>query len=313
MPDNLERLEQIDLRLLRVFDVLMVERGVSRTAVRLGMSQPAVSRALGRLRELFADPLLLRSRHGMTPTDRATEVAQALRPLLEKLDALVAPPRAFDPALSRRTFVLSAPEYAEHLLMPRLVRRLRAEAPGVRLEVRAPDPERAIEYLERGDVDLRIAWVLKVPPTLRTMPLWQDRIACIADRHHRGVQAGGMRLQDYLSLPHVRPLGLGRTTTGQVLDAAIERIGGEAPACFGVQNFLTVARMVVGTDIIATMPRALAREIAIQHPVQLFEPPLALPRVRYAAYWHERSHKDAGHRWLRHLVGEEARSLRITP
>jgi len=305
--------DSLDMRQLRILDALVTEGSVSRAADRLGLTQPAASRALARLRQQFGDPLLLRSRHGMTPTERATQLVRTLRPLLVQLDALVAPVAPFDPARSSRTFVLSAPEYAEHLLMPGLLRRLRASAPGVRIDVRAPDPARALDHLERGDVDLRIAWVPKALPTLRTMPLWQDRIVCVADRRHPRLRAGTITLELYLQLPHVRPLGLGRTTTGQVLDAAVERLAGRVPVCFGVQNFLTVPRMLVGTDALATMPRALALAFAAQHPVQVIDPPLPLPRVRYAAYWHERSHKDAGHRWLRQLVAEEARSLAIAP
>jgi DNA-binding transcriptional LysR family regulator len=305
--------DPLDIRLLRIFDTLIAEGSVSRAADRLGLSQPATSRALARLRQHFGDPLLLRSRHGMTPTERAAQLARTLRPLLDQLDALLAPPAPFDPARSSRGFVLSAPEYAEHLLMPGLLRRMRTVAPGVRVDVRAPDPPRSLDHLERGEVDLRIAWVLKVPPTLRTMPLWQDRIVCVADRRHPHLRGGTLSLEQYLKLPHVRPLGLGRTTTGQVLDAAVGRLAGRVPVCFGVQNFLSVPRMLVGTDAIATMPRALALAFASQHDVAVFDPPLTLPRVRYAAYWHERSHKDAGHRWLRQLVVEEARSLAIAP
>jgi DNA-binding transcriptional LysR family regulator len=302
-------MNNVDLKLLRTFVVLMAEKSVSRTAERLGISQPATSHALGRLRELFQDPLLLRSRAGMVPTERATAIEITVRRLLTDYDALVSEGQPFDPAVSRHTFVLSAPEYAEHLLMPGISRRLREEAPGVHIEVRAPDRDHAYELLESGRVDLRIAWLPKPPVSLRSLQLFQDRIVCIAHRDHPTIQAT-LSLAQYLAAPHVRPLGTGRTTTGLLIDEAVERQGKgrKLDLAFLVQNFLTIPFMMDGTDVIATLPLTLAQRFQQQHPLQILETPLRLPRVRYAAYWHERSQKDAGHRWLRALVADAARA-----
>ena len=303
-------MDDIDTRLLRTFLVLMAEKSVSRSAERLGLSQPATSHALARLRAMFGDPLLLRGRAGMVPTERAAEIERSVRRMLGELDGLIAQDRPFDPAKASRTFVLSAPEYAEHLLMPLLSKRLRREAPGVRIEVRAPDRERAFELLESGQVDVRIAWLPKPPVSLRSVALFQDRIVCIAHRDHPAVR-GAITLAQYLALPHARPLGTGRTTTGQVIDSAVERQGRgrKLDLVFLVQNFLTLPFLMDGTDVIATLPLLLAQRFGAQHPLQILEPPLRLPRVRYAAYWHERSHKDAGQRWLRAVLVDAARAV----
>jgi DNA-binding transcriptional LysR family regulator len=167
-------------------------------------------------------------------------------------------------------------------------------------------------WLERGEVDLRIAWILKPPPSLRSMPLFQDRIVCIADRDHPTVRSA-LSLSQYLALPHIRLLGGGRTTAGQVIDAAIEKAGGGSRPMFLVQNVLTIPLMVVGTDMIATLPQALAVRFMQQHPVQVLDAPLPLPRIRYVAYWHERSHRDAGHRWLRNAVALAAKGCIEAP
>jgi DNA-binding transcriptional LysR family regulator len=304
------QLDNVEVRLLRTFLVLMSERSVSRAAERLGVSQPATSHALARLRTLFGDPLLLRSRQGMVATDRGGEIERIVRGLLDDYDKLVGRPDAFDPAVSKRTFVLTAPEYAEHLLMPPIFARLRAEAPNIRILVRTPDAERVYELLERGEVDLRIAWLRSAPASLRSMPLFQDRIVCIADRNHPTVR-GSLTMAQYLALPHVRPFGTGRTTTGRIIDEAVERHGGQLELSFMVQSFMTIPRTIAGTDIIATLPMALAVGFGAQHPLQVLEPPLHLPRVRYAAYWHERSQKDVGHRWFRGIVANAARSLKL--
>jgi DNA-binding transcriptional LysR family regulator len=309
---NMQAMDRSELRLLRVFRILMTERSVSRAAERLGLSQPAMSHALQRLRVMFDDPLLLRSSKGMVPTERASQIIGVVDGLLADYDRLVSPQGLFDPALSQRRFVLTAPEYAEHLLLPLLFKHLREHAPGISVEVRTPDRDRGPMWLERGEVDLRIAWILKPPPSLRSTPLFQDRIVCIADRDHPTVH-GALSLAQYLALPHIRLLGGGRTTAGQVIDGAIEKAGGGSRPMFLVQNVLTIPLMVVGTDMIATLPQALAARFRQQHPVQVLDVPLPLPRVRYAAYWHERSHRDAGHRWLRSAVALAAKGCIEAP
>jgi DNA-binding transcriptional LysR family regulator len=301
-------MDNIDIRLLRAFLVLMAEKNVSTAAEHLGISQPAASHALARLRTLFDDPLLLRSRAGMVPSTRALEFEAGVRELLATYDGLLGMARPFDPRVSSQTFVVSAPEYAERLLLPGLARRVRRDAPGVRIEVQTPDRDRALELLENGRVDLRVAWLPKPPQSLRSMQLFQDRIVCIAAKDHPTVQ-GSIDQEQFLSLPHARPLGTGRTTTGRVIDEAVEQLGGQLNLAFLVQNFLSIPLMMVGTDLIATVPLRLASVLRKQHPLQILEPPLRLPRIRYAAYWHERSQKDPGHRWLRGLVLEAAREL----
>jgi DNA-binding transcriptional LysR family regulator len=302
-------MDNIDVRLLRAFMTLMSERSVSRAADRLGVGQPALSQSLGRLRTLFGDPLLLRARGGMVPTDRANELEISVRTILAEYDRMLEPPERFDAASSRRRFVLTVPEYAEHLLMPHVFSRLRAEAPGVRVEVRAPMPDRAAELLEIGEVDLRIAWLLTAPLALRSMQLFQDEVVCIASASHPEVQ-GTLTLAKFLALPHVQPLGTGKPTTARVLAEAVEREGHRLERSFLVQNFLTIPLIVSRTDMLATLPRKLALTFTAQHRLQLLELPLRLPKIRYASYWHERSQKDPGHRWLRGLVQEAARGVR---
>lgn len=303
-------MNDIDTRLLRIFLVLMSERSVSMTADRMGLSQPAVSHALTRLRQVFGDPLLLRSRAGMTPTNRALSLEEPVREVLGGYERLVGPGSSFDPATSTRRFRMTAPEYAEHLLMPPLMRKLRSEAPGIRVDVQGPDYERAYELLERGEVDLRIAWLLKPMQSLRSLQLFQDRIVYIADRDHPKID-GTLSLAQFMSLPHVRTYGSSVSTTNRVIDEAVERTGKRMAGIFLLQNFLTVPAMLAGTDVIAALPRGLAMRFAQQYPLQILECPVRLPRVRYAAYWHERSQNDAGHRWLRQAVLEAAKTLEV--
>ena len=299
-----------EMRMLRAFLVLMAEGGVSRAGERLGLSQPATSHLLGRLRELFQDPLLLRSRNGMVPTERAKEIEKVARTLVAQYDHLVSATDSFDYTTSRRTFSITAPEFAERLLVPPLLRRFRAEAGSIRLVVRPPDPERALDMLESGELDLRVAWLTAPLKSLRSTQLFQDRLVCIADRNHADISRV-LTLEQFLSLPHAR--GQGHTTTSHVLQAAVDRLGRRFAEPFLVQNFQTIPYLLPGTDLIAVVPRMLALEYSAQHPLQILEPPLRLPTVRYAAYWHERKHRDPGHQWLRARLVEVCRGLPNVP
>ncbi len=290
-----------ELRLLRVFLVLMSERSVSRTAARLQLSQPATSHLLAQLRRLFGDPLLLRSKNTLAATPRALDLETQVRRLVEGFDSLVALSAAFDPATSRRTFLVTAPEYGETMLLPELIRRLRTEAPNVRVEVHAPDPDRAFDQLANGTIDMRIAWLRSPTPTLRSMLLFDDRLVCIADTKHSLIR-GELTLEQFLSLPHARTLGTSHATTVRVVNEAVARLGRRLERSFLLQHFATVPAALKGTDIIATLPLRQAREFAARHPLQILEPPLPLPLVRYGVYWHERSHNDPGHRWLRRTI-----------
>lgn len=302
--DNSER------RLLQTFVTLMSEQSVTKAAVRLGVGQSAVSQNLNRLRELFSDPLLLRSGGRMVPTDRALDLEPSIRQLLSDYERLVARPEEFDPATSKRRFVLSIPEYAEYVLMPRFLARLRDAGAGLRFEARAPDPAKAVEMLESGALDLRIAWLLAPPLSMRSMPLFQDEIVCVASRSHSLVK-GRLDLDLFLGLPHVSTLGTGRSTTAQVLEAAAQREGRRFDRPFLVQNFLTIPLIVARSDMLATMPKRLAEPFVEQYDLQLLQLPLKVPRVKYAAYWHERGQTDIGHRWLRNQLMEIARDVTL--
>jgi DNA-binding transcriptional LysR family regulator len=301
-------MNELDVRLLRAFLVLLAERSVSRAAGQLRMSQPAISHVLRRLRLVFGDELLLKSRGGMIPTDRALQLEGQVRLLLASYDELVKPVREFEPSTSTRRFVLTAPESAEHMLMPGLMRHLRAQAPGIRVDVRAPDPGRAYELLESGAVDLRIAWLLKPMASLRSQQLFQDEMVYIADRKHPSVR-GTLSLPQFLALPHLRTYGQSVSASNQVIDEALDRLGKKLRLVFYLQNFLTMPRILMGSDAIAAWPRRLALQFADEYPLQLLDLPIKVPRIRFAAYWHERNQRDPGHRWLRQAVQATARAL----
>jgi len=293
------------MRLLRILLILLSERSVTRASNRLGLSQPALSHNLNKLRALFGDTLLIRSSKGLIPTTRALELESELIRLVTDYDRLTQQAELFDPLVSSRTFVMTAPEFGERMLVPHLFKELRLKAPNVRVEVRAPIPDRVNEMLEKGELDLRIAWLVKPSGSLRSLHLYQDRMVCLACARHPELN-GRISLEKFLRLPHARTIGTNHATTIRVIDEALAKIGLLLERSFLVQNFMTIPSTLVGTDIIATLPYLQAKAFANEFPLQLLELPLKLPRISYGAYWHERSHKDPGHQWFRKKVQEAA-------
>ena len=304
-------MNNIDTKLLRIFLVLMDEKSVSNASLRLGMSQPALSQILIKLRDLFKDPLLLRTRQGMIPTDRAIEVQTSVKKMLGDYDQLIAPKTKYDPRTSDQRFVITCPEYAEHLLLPQLLARLRIEAPQVRIEIQQPQPERINDLLERGEVDFRIAWVLSPAQTLRSIALFQDHFVCLVSRNHPTIQ-DTISAEQLLAFPHVRTLGTGRSTSNSVIEKTFEQFGGKVKHNFLVQNLLTIPLIVAQTDMLALLPSLLSTGFTKQYPIKLLPPAIKLTPLKYHLYWHERSQKSDSHQWLRNIILEIAKNIRAS-
>lgn len=300
---------EADVALLRTFSVLMTERNVSKTAERLNISQPAVSHALDRLRKLFDDPLLIRAQGRMTPTVRALELAVDVHKILIDLEQLTATKIPFDPKTARAKFVFSATEYLEYILAPTLLARLQTEAPGVDVEIRSPNPNRslALSWLEHGELDLQLAWIPAPLPSQRFRRLFTDRLVCLARRDHPQVR-GSLSVDQFLTLPHVRG-SRGSQVTGRSIDAAAATRGAKLRLLLRVENFLTIPFVVAQSDAIATIPEGLAHDFADSMQLQVLEPPLKLPNLRFGMYWHERMQNNKPHQWFRKLLADVANTV----
>ena len=301
-------LSSIDIPLLRCFDILMSERSVSRAAETLGISQPAMSRSLARLREIFGDPLLVRAEGRMVPTDRAIQLRASIRNALAGLEQIVAEPTTFNPETAQVTFRLTAVGSIEQILVPRLVERCESAAPGVRIEVRPPSRNNALEWLETGEIDFRLGWIMHPPETLHSLSLYRDRLVCLVRKGHRTVN-GKISLEQFLSLVHARLDPLPHGMTSRVVDAAVAQFGKKLKIGLSAQNYLTVLNTVARTDLIATIPERLATYLAEQLSLQILDPPLKLPPFRVAAFWHERTHKSPRHCWFREQISAVVRAL----
>jgi len=305
MPRNIET---VDLRLLRCFDVLMTERSVSRAAQQMNLSQPAMSIALRRLRALFSDPLLLRAQGDMVPTSRALALTERVRRVLEELNALTAGSTPFTPLTSRAQFTLTAPGYIAYVLLPRLAKHLEKHAPGVHVDVRASNRERATEWLEKGEIDFRIGWIRQPPAEHRFKTLYRDNFVCLARKNHPAIP-GRLTTELFCSLPHVRSMVHQRSDSGEVIDQAVEALGRRLRIPMLVQDIFTVPYIVANSGLIAAVPARFARGFAASLPLRAHRLPLDIPDQSIALYWHERTHRDPAHEWFRTLLGKVTRAL----
>jgi DNA-binding transcriptional LysR family regulator len=297
-----------DLKLLMCFDALMAERSVSRAAERLNLSQPAMSHALARLRRLFDDPLLLKGRGLMTPTSRALQLEGQVQDLLSALRRLAEQPAAFEPATARVRFSVMAPEYAEYLLAAPVTLHLEREAPNVALDFRASDPDRALDWLARGDLDFRLGWWPEPPAALRYKLLFRDRLVCAVRKNHPRFKAS-ISTDDYLAAAHVRVQTPRTSVSSGALDQAATALQHTLDVTLKVQNLAVMSEVVSRSNLVATLPERLAVRLQEKYPLQVLPLPLAVPDIRMALYWHERTHKHAAHRWFRQAVSDAAKTV----
>ncbi|MBL8381446.1 MAG: LysR family transcriptional regulator [Burkholderiales bacterium] len=297
-----------DLQLIAALEALVAEGHVSRAAERMGLSQPAMSTLLGRLRRTFDDPLLLRTSRGMVPTPRALELAAQGGALLEQARMLMQGARAFEPVRAERTFRVIATDYVLSVMLPPLQALLEARAPGIGIDAQPPNPRRVQELLASGQVDLGIGYLIDPPKGLRTRLLFRESSVCIARRGHPAVR-GRLGLAQYQAADHVRISPAGTGQYGRMVEAALLDLRIRRSAGLTVPNFLVAPAVVARSNLLATVPARIARTFAASLPLQVLEPPVPLPVLEVSLYWHERAHKDALHRWMRALVIEAAREV----
>lgn len=295
----------IDPNLLPVLDVLLQERNVSRAARRLGRTQPAISHALARLREQLGDPLLVRVGQRFALTPRAEALREPLKALLAELSALLRPPAAFAPASAERSFRLIATDYIAALVLPPLIERVRAAAPGVDLNMRPPSPDYAA-LLRDGEADL--GFVVRRPDEagIRARKLFTDRFVCVLRRDHpAGAQ---LDLATYLRLPHalVAPLG----NPGNFVDSALAELGhGRRRIALTVPHFFLAPALIAASDLVITLPERVARLVSREHPLRVVPLPMRMASFDVCLAWHERVHHDPGNTWLRAEIVAALRSL----
>ena len=292
-------LQRVDLNLMLAFEVLMAERSVSAAATRLGVSQPAMSGTLARLRSLFDDELLVRSGRAMLPTARATELQAPIGQALEQLREALEPRTRFDPAISRRCFCVSGGDYAGTVILPRLAARLRRDAPGVDLRFRFLEKAQTFDLLPAVALDLALGVHPDPPKRFGAGTLFEERFVCVASQGNPALR-DGMTLDAFVALPHLLITERG-DATGAV-DAALRRLGMERRVALTLPYVSVVPSLLPDSDLVATLGARAARRFAATAPLALHDPPVALPAWRMSMLWSRRQTEDLGLAWLRRLL-----------
>ncbi len=285
---------------------LLEERSVTRAAQRLNTTQPAVSNTLSRCRELFQDPLFIRERYGMRPTERALAIGPAIRDALAEIDHLVLDQQAFDPATTDRHFVIAANDYVEYALLPRLVERLQDRAPGLQIRVIPYGADLAETGVSSGDTALVLGRVVDPPDNLVLHTVMEDGLTCLLRAEHP-FQGEQLTREVFENLKHVNMLPPGRLKKG--LFQALDRQGLERDVAVSVTHFLSIPELIATTDYCTTLPELICRRFASDPRLRVVAPPADLGTFPVHLAWHVRYRQDPAHQWLREQIGAVAREL----
>ncbi|MDM0013123.1 LysR family transcriptional regulator [Variovorax sp. J22P168] len=292
-------LSRVDLNLLVVLDAIYTEGGITLAAEKLHLTQPTISHALRRLRDLFNDPLFELQGHRMVPTALTLRVIGPLRESLRSLGGLLSDARDFDPSSSRKHFVIGLPDLMDSTVMPVLMCTVAQEAPDARLSS-IPYRRRTLEAgLSSGTMDLAIDVLLPMSENIRFAHIIRDRMVVVARNGHPAIR-GSIDLQTYLAQRHVlvtsRPRGPGFE------DAELRRLGLDRHVTLRCQHFSAACHAVSLTDLILTMPESHAHGVNRQFDNQILPVPAPFSSLDGYLYWHADNDNDAGNRWLRSVL-----------
>ena len=299
-------LARLDLNLLLVFHHLLREKRVSAVATVLGMSQPAVSSALGRLRSSLGDELFLRTQRGMEPTPYALQLAEPVATALDGLQQALNVRASFDPATSERSFTLAMTDVGEMYFLPVLMDALAGAAPGVTLHVVAVTSASLKDDMASGRTDLALGLLPQLQAGFFQQALFRQPYVCLMREGHPLAHAEGLTLSDFAAASHVRVMAAG-TGHGRI-DAAIsetlEQQGLQRRIRLTVPNYVALGDVLGHSDLIATVPERFAQRVTRPFALPTRALPLAVDGSAIHQFWHARLHKDPGHQWLRELVAQ---------
>ncbi|TAH41250.1 MAG: LysR family transcriptional regulator [Betaproteobacteria bacterium] len=293
-------MQNLDTRLLQVFDEIYKTRSVSRAADQLGLGQPVVSIALGKLRQHFGDPLFVRTSSGMDPTPLGEQLVRPIRTAIDALQVALGYRSVFDPATVQRTFRIAMTDISQLVLLPGLWARLHQVAPGVTVEVANLSPDTA-RMLEAGEVDLALGFMPQLDAGFYQQTLFAQHYVCLASIDHPRIR-DELGRERFEAEEHAAVISSG--TGHGYLERELARQNIERKVVLRVPNFLGVAFVVEHTDLVVTIPARLGEMLRRHGRFRIYPTPFSLPGYTVKQFWHERFHHDPGNRWLRSLIRE---------
>jgi DNA-binding transcriptional LysR family regulator len=305
----------IDVRLLRTTYLLLCERNVSRVAVLLGLSQPAVSTCLKKAREIFADPLLVRAGQRLVLTERGEEIKTSIASVLVGLSDALNGQDHFDPRLSSQNIRVAALNCFGVSLVPAIATRIRHEAPQVSLDFFAPgDNPDLVGELGAGRVDVVIGNWPAPQQSLKSTALFHCDIACVVHRGHPLADGRGMSLERYLAAHHISPTP-GSSAQFSPIDGRLSQIGMSRHIAMSVPEYAMIPAILRDSDLVFTTARPYAEHMlatTANHDLVLVEAPAELDRMNFYLLWHERNHGRSAHKWLRSIIRQVAKEFHQT-
>ncbi|OMH25974.1 LysR family transcriptional regulator [Motiliproteus sp. MSK22-1] len=309
---NTDKLAKMDLNLLVSLQVLIEEKSVTQAAIRLHVTQSAMSKILGRLRQVFGDPLFVRSAYGLSPTARTAQLETELRTILQGVSKLTAPP-CFDPGTANHNYRIAAIDSTNQIFLPDYLPELITQAPKMSLEV-LNWQEDSLKRIEQGDVDLGITArdydelsfvsLQKLPKTIVQMPIGDDHLVVLMRQGHPiSGQKSAWDLQKYLSCGHIQVCCEGKNRW--LLDQVLEQQGLQRNMVLRVPDFQAALSATCNTDLLFTTTQSFASYACRLHPLSVEQLPLAVGPTTFLLLWHQRHHKDPGHTWLRETIHQE--------
>jgi DNA-binding transcriptional LysR family regulator len=303
----------IDLNLLVYLDVLLRKRNVTRAAESLGISQPAMSNGLKRLRGLFGDPLLVRTSSGMSPTERAEILQPLVREIVASVEKAIEPDKKFDASRADRVFRISVSDYGESTLLPNLLRRMRLEAPNITLDILTPSDVSFLD-LEGGNVDLVINRFDALPQSFHQRTIWRDSFSCLIN-HHNPIR-NNFNLETYLEASHVwvsktgMGIGVGMDPgAGQPLgwvDDALARLGKKRRIRVFTRHYQVAMHLAELRDLVITVPTKAAKLVKNHPNIIVLPPPFEIPKIELQMAWSPLMQHNPAHKWLRNMIAEVA-------
>lgn len=294
------RLDNVDLRLLQLFDLIYRHRNLSRVADQLGLTQPAVSLALAKLRQHFGDPLFVRIGGEMMPTPAADQLSQLALNAIATLEATLAYRPAFDPAQERRVFRIAMTDVGQIVVLPKLLNTLRTAAPFVDLDIGTID-DATVTQLQHGTLDIAMGFLPDMDGRFIQRPIFEESFSCLVRRSHPRI-SDTLTVAGYRNEQHVIVKTSG--TAHLIIENNLRKKGIVRKIGVRIPNFLSLATVIGSTDLVATLPSRAAWILSEQSHARVLPLPVAMPGYQVRQHWHERMQKDPGHIWLRNLIAD---------
>ena len=291
----------LDLNLLRAFDAVLREGSVTAAGERLGLSQPAMSNALARLRRLLDDPLFMRTPRGMRPTPFAQRLAAPVQQALDLIRTGLSQQAGFDPRTAQRSFRLQLSDVGEIVFLPPLLERLEREAPGVRIETGQLPQDEVSDALGAGEVDLAVGFLPGLSGGVVQKRLFRDRYVCLVRADHPTI-GSRLTLAQFLAATHV--LVSARGSAHEIVEQTLRNKGLVRRIALRVPHFTVVPMILARTDHMVIVPEGLVGAIARFGRFKSLKPPVDIPALDVKVHWHERFDQDPGISWLRGVLVE---------